>query len=114
MIHNGRFEKQPIAVSPEITAIGGNSFNALMDVSMESVLLRAYFAVRSHGYNFHLVEIPPEADIGNNMLGCEKKHLLAGFDSGYALGKQADPWREFPPTFGDFPPWALEILKDIQ
>ncbi len=114
MIHNGRFVKQPIAVSPDIATIGGSSFGTLMDVSMESVLLRAYFAVRSHGYNFHLVEIPPEADIGNNMLGFQKEHLLAGFESGYALGKQADPWRQFPPTFGDIPSWAFELLKDVE
>ena len=97
-----------------IMTLGGTAFNAMMDASMESVLLRAYLGIRSNGYTFNLVAIPKDTDIGNNSLGFEQKNLLAGFNAGVALGKQADPWEHYPPTFGDIPPWAMEYNKPDQ
>jgi len=111
MIHNGRFNKEALAVRRDIMTLGGTAFNVMMDVSMGSVLLRAYYGIRSNGYTFNLVAIPKDTDIGNNSLGFEQKNLLAGFNAGVALGKQADPWEHYPPTFGDIPPWAMEYVK---
>ena len=114
MIHNGRFNKEALAVRRDIMTLGGTAFNAMMDASMESVLLRAYYGIRSNGYTFNLVAIPKDTDIGNNSLGFEQKNLLAGFNAGVALGKQADPWEHYPPTFGDIHPWAMEYVKPDQ
>lgn len=36
--------------------------------------------------------------------------MRAGFDAGYALGRQADPWQEAPPNLGDYPEWGLKMM----
>ena len=99
---------------PDIKTLGGAAFGTMWDASVESILLRAYFGVRSHGYTFNLVSIPKDTDIGNNSLGFDPKNLLAGYNAGVTLGKQADPWVHLPPTFGDIPPWAMEYAKPDQ
>ena len=114
MIHNGRFKKNAIAVRPDIFTLGGSAFNTMWDASMEGILLRAYFGVRSHGYTFNLVSIPQDTDIGNNSLGFDPKNLLAGYNAGVTLGKQAEPWGHIPPSFGDIPPWAMEYINSDQ
>jgi hypothetical protein len=114
IIHNGRFNNEPSAVRPDIKILGGIAFNTMMDASMQGILLRAYFGVRSHGYIFNMVEIPKDTDIGDNSLGFEHKNMLAGYNAGVALGKQADPWAHRPPGFGDIPPWAMEYIKSDQ
>ena len=99
---------------PDIKTLGGAAFGTMWDASVESILLRAYFGVRSHGYTFNLVSIPKDTDIGNKSLGVDPKNLLAGYNAGVTLGKQADPWVHLPPTFGDIPPWAMEYAKPDQ
>ena len=112
LIHNGRQKAPPNAVSDDIEDISGSVIGIMFENSMESVLLRAYFAARARGYTFNLVEIPEDATIGKNMLAFDAKQMRAGFDAGVALAKKPDPWSHAPPIFGELPPWALKVIAN--
>ena len=32
--------------------------------------------------------------------------------AGYEVAQGPDAWSDVPPLLGDFPPWALEMIKD--
>lgn len=112
LIHNGKHKAPPQAVRNDIEDITGAVIGTMFDNSMETVVLRAYFAARARGYTFNWVEIPEDADIGHNMLAFDPKQMRAGFDAGEAMAKKPDPWSHLPSLFGDVPPWALKLIAD--
>lgn len=112
LIHNGKHKAPPQAVRNDIEDITGAVIGTMFDNSMETVVLRAYFAARARGYTFNWVEIPEDADIGHNMLAFDPKQMRAGFDAGEAMAKEPDPWSHLPSLFGDVPPWALKLIAD--
>ena len=96
----------------DIISVAGEGIEALMNSSMEYVLLRAFVAARSHGYHFNLVEIPNDVDVGKNALAFDPKQMRAAFDAGLALGKQPDPWKHAPPNFGGTSTWVMEVFLE--
>ena len=82
-----------------------------MDQSMQSALTRSYFGARFLGYDFNMVAIPDEVEIGNDPLAFDPKQMHAAFDSGRAIAKQPEPWSSEPPDSGDIPPWAIDAIK---
>ena len=84
----------------------------MFDNSMESIVLRAYFATLARGYKFNYVEIPEDVDIGHNMLAFDPIQMRAGFDAGLAMAKRSNPWSYAPPILGDFPPWARDAIQN--
>ncbi len=110
VIHNGRLTKPPQAVRADFTTLAATSVSDIMGSTMVAMLLRAYVATRLQGYYFNLVQIPDDADVGQNTLAFDPKQMQAGFDAGRALAQQPSPWRHVPGHAGDVPDWALEVL----
>jgi hypothetical protein len=113
LIHNGKGRAAPAAVKDELIDLAGTGVGVMMESSMEGVVLRAFFAARAHGYNFNMVSIPAEADIGSNALAFNPAQMRAGFDAGMAMWKQGDPWIHTPPPVGDVPGWQIRLIEDI-
>ena len=112
VLENGRLRRPPIAMRDDIKSAAGEGIEALMNSSMEYVLLRAFVSARSHGYNFNLVEIPAEVDVGKNALAFDPKQMRAAFDAGLALGKQPDPWKHAPPNLGGTSTWVMDMFLE--
>jgi hypothetical protein len=112
LLENGRLRRPPIAMRDDIKSIAGEGIEALMNSSMEYVLLRAFVSARSHGYHFNLVEIPAGVDIGKNALAFDPKQMRAAFDAGLALGNQPDPWKHAPPNLGGTSTWVMEMFLE--
>lgn len=112
VISNGKLVNSPKTVRNDIENLAGTAIGVMMESSMESLLLRAYFAARYHGYDFNIVGIPADVDVGKNPLEFDGKTMRAVFDAGYALAKQPDPWASVPPNLGDIPTWAIDELKE--
>ena len=77
---------------------------------MQGSLVRAYFGAKIHGYRFNIVEIPADVDVGGNPLAFDPAQMRRGFDAGYAIAKQPEPWKHEPPIIGELPSWALEVI----
>ena len=112
LIHNGYGNAPPHAITADIAGISGTTIGMMFDNSMESIVLRAYWATMARGYKFHYVEIPEGVDIGHNMLAFDPKQMRNGFDAGRAMAKKPDPWSNTPPMLGDFPPWVLKAIQN--
>jgi len=112
VIYNGRLADPPRAVTNGIVAIAGTSIFTMMNSSMQSILLRAYFGARTHGYRFNMVQIPADVDVGGNPLAFDPEQMRRGFDAGHALGRQQpNSWEHEPPIVGEMPDWALEAIR---
>ena len=81
-----------------------------MNSSMEYALMRSFVLARSHGYNFNLVEIPADVDVGKNALAFNPKQMRAAFDAGLVLGRQPDPWKHTQPNLGSTPTWVMDMF----
>lgn len=114
LIQNGKESNPPAPVRNSLVGIAGSSLDVMLTNSMESLLLRAYLAARAHGYRFKIVSIPQHVDIGHNALAFDPQQMRAGFDAGYALGRQPDPWSTAPPFVKDLPEWALKLMDPAQ
>jgi len=110
LLENGRLRRPPIAMRDDLKSIAGEGIEAMMNSSMQYVLMRAFVVARAHGYSFNLVEIPANVDIGKNALAFDPKQMRAAFDVGYALGNQPDPWKHTPPNLGGIATWALDLF----
>ena len=82
-----------------------------MSNSTDGQLLRAYTAAKVRGYEFRMVSIPDDADVGQNFLAFDTQQMRTSFNLGYELGRSADPWQHTPPILQDIPTW---LLDDIQ
>ncbi len=112
LIHNGKSQIPPAAVSNDLISLAGHGLGVMMDSSMEGVTLRAFFGARTHGYDFQMVSIPTDADVGHNALAFDPEQMQAGFDAGLALWKQGDPWMTTPPVLGDVAGWQLRLIEE--
>jgi hypothetical protein len=63
------------------------------------------------GYNFKMVAIPDDVNVGKDPLAFDPKQMRAAFDAGRAMAKKPDHWVRVPPSTGDIPSWALEQIK---
>ncbi len=110
VIANGRAINPPHTVPNDIKNLAGTAIAVMMNSSTESLLMRAYFAARYHGYLFKMVSIPEDVDIGNNALAFDTKQMRAGFDAGRELAKLPNPWSPAPPNLGDIPTWMFDLV----
>lgn len=74
--------------------------------------MRSYMAAMVHGYEFRTVEVPEGVDIGTDPLAFDQQQMRAGFDAGYRLAKEPEPWSDVPPLIGDLPEWMLEVVRE--
>jgi len=111
VIQNGKETSPPAALRNDLLGIAGGSLDVMLTNSMEALLVRAYVGARAHDYLFKMVSIPEDADIGRNALAFDPEQMRAGFEAGYELGKQPDPWSTAPPFVKDLPEWALDLIS---
>ena len=112
MIDNGRLNHAPEALRRALGDIAATTVSVMMDQSMQTALTRSYFGSRLLGYDFKMVAIPNDLEIGNDPLAFDPKQMRSAFDAGRALAKQPDPWSNAPPNLGDIPAWALEAIEE--
>ena len=112
LISNGRLNHAPQALRRVLGELAGTTVSVMMDQSMQTAMTRSYFGARLIGYEFNLVAIPNEVEIGNDPLAFDPTQMRAAFEAGRALAKQPDPWSHAPPNLGDVPAWALQAIED--
>lgn len=112
VIANGKLVNPPHTVPNDLKDLAGTAIGVMMESSMESLLLRAFFAARYHGYDFNMVGIPLAVDVGKNPLVFDGEQIRTGYDAGRALAKQPDPWLSVPPNLGDIPTSAIDAIKE--
>ena len=113
LISNGRFQHPPAALRRALGDVAATTVGVMMDQSMQTALTRSYFGAQFLGYDFNMVAIPDEVEIGNDPLAFDPKQMRAAFDAGRALAKQPDPWSSKPPNTGDVPPWVMKAIDDL-
>ena len=115
LIDNGRLNHPPQALRRALGSVAATTVSVMMDQSMQTAMTRSYFGARILGYNFNLVAIPDEVDIGNDPLAFDPQQMRAAFEAGRAMAKQPEPWSSTPPDLGDIPSWALKAIeKDVE
>ena len=112
LITNGRANHPPQALRRALGNVAATTVGVMMDQSMQTALTRSYFGARILGYNFKMVAIPDEVEIGNDPLAFDPEQMRAAFDAGRALAQQPEPWLGRPPNTGDIPPWAMEAIDN--
>jgi predicted acylesterase/phospholipase RssA len=112
MIDNGRLNHAPEALRRALGDVAATTVSVMMDQMMQTALTRSYFGTHLLGYNFNMVAIPDDVEVGNDPLAFDPKQMRAAFDAGRALAKQPDPWSSSPPNLGDIPAWALESIEE--
>ena len=112
LISNGKFQHPPAALRRALGDVAATTVGVMMDQSMQTALTRSYFGAQFLGYNFKMVAIPDEVEIGKDPLAFDPKQMRAAFDAGRSLAKQPAPWLLKPPNTGDVPPWAMELIED--
>jgi hypothetical protein len=113
LIDNGRLNHPPQALRRALGDVAATTVSVMMDQSMQTAMTRSYFGARVLGYNFNLVAIPDEVDIGNDPLAFDPQQMRVAFDAGRALAKQPEPWSRTPPDLGDIPSWALRAIEEM-
>ena len=108
VVQNGQQVTRPSAVRNDALHLAGPALGAMMSNSTDGLLLRAFTAAKIRGYEFRLVSIPDDADVGHNFLAFDPEQMRTSFDLGYELGRSPDPWKRTPPILQDIPPWLLE------
>jgi Patatin-like phospholipase len=111
LIDNGRLKNPPEALKRAIGEIAATTVGVMMDQSMQTALTRSFVGTLVLGYNFSMISIPDDIDIGKDPLAFDPEMMRAAFDAGRALGKQPSPWANAPPAGGDLPPWVWKTLK---
>jgi len=111
LISNGKSDHPPEALRRALGTVAATTIGVMMNQSMQTALTRSYFGTKFLGYEFNMVAIPGDVEIGRNPLAFDPKQMRAAFDAGRALANQPDPWSTSPPGSGDIPPWAMEAFK---
>nr|ACZ16575.1 patatin [uncultured bacterium] len=112
LISNGRLTHPPEALRRALGKIAATTVGVMMDQSMQTAVTRTYFGTKLLGYNFNLVAIPQDVDIGNDPLAFDPVQMRSAFDAGRALAKQPSPWSNSPEDVGDVPSWALRAIQE--
>ena len=112
LISNGKYKQPPAALRRILGDVAATTIGVMMDQSMQTALMRSYFGARVLGYNFRLIAIPDEVEIGHDPLAFDPEQMRAAFEAGRALANQSDPWDRKPPDVGEVPPWVMEMMED--
>jgi predicted acylesterase/phospholipase RssA len=111
VVQNGQKKSRPQAVRNDALHLAGPALGVMMSNSTDGQLLRAYAAAKVRGYEFRMVSIPDDADVGHNFLAFDTGQMQTSFNLGYELGRSADPWRHIPPILQDIPTWLLDDMQ---
>ncbi len=111
LVDNGRLHNPPEALRRAIGPVAATTVSVMMDQSMLTAMTRSYFGAKFLGYNFKMVAIPDNVNVGKDPLAFDPKQMRAAFDAGRALAKQPDHWLTVPPNLGDIPNWAFDQIK---
>jgi hypothetical protein len=111
LVDNGRLHSPPEALRRAIGPVAATTVSVMMDQSMLTAMTRSYFGAKFLGYNFKMVAIPDNVNVGKDPLAFDPIQMRAAFDAGRALAKQPDHWLTLPPNLGDIPSWAFEQIK---
>ena len=109
VILNGKGEAEPKAIPNDLLDVSAASLGQMMDGFTSTLMVRSYIAARAHGYQFRLLDIPRDTPIGSNPLAFDPQQMRAGFDAGYALGRDPNSWFHEPHVNGDVPAWAYTV-----
>lgn len=112
LVDNGRLNHPPSALRRALGHVAATTVSVMMDQSMLTALTRSYFGSKLLGYNFNMIAIPDEVEIGNDPLAFDPEQMLSAFEAGRELGLQPNPWSNSPPNIGDLPSWAWEAIED--
>jgi hypothetical protein len=111
LVDNGRMQSPPEALRRALGDVAATAISVMMDQSMLTAMTRSYFGAKMLGYNFKMVAIPDDVNVGKDPLAFDPKQMRAAFDAGRAMAKKPDHWVRVPPSTGDIPSWALEQIK---
>src|SRR6185369_17415574 len=103
LIDNGKVTEPPAALVRALGPIAATSISVMMEQSMQTALTRSYFGTKVLGYNFNMVGIPDDVNVGNDPLAFDQVQMRAAFDAGRTMGKQDNPWQTTPGISGDIP-----------
>jgi predicted acylesterase/phospholipase RssA len=110
LIDNGKVTTPPQALIRALGPVAATTISVMMEQSMQTALTRSYFGTRLLGYNFNVVGIPDQVNVGNDPLAFDQVQMRAAFDAGRTLGTQDNPWQAAPANSGDIPAWALKLV----
>ncbi len=111
LIDNGKVTSPPQALIRALGPVAATTISVMMEQSMQTAVTRSYLGTKVLGYNFNIVGIPDDVNIGNDPLAFDPAQMKAAFDSGRSLGAQEKPWRTAPGSSGDLPDWVYKELK---
>jgi len=111
LIDNGKLQSPPEALRRALGPVAATTVSVMMDQSMLTAMSRSYFGAKFLGYNFKMVAIPDNVNVGKDPLAFDPKEMRAAFDAGRAMAKQPDHWLTVPPNLGDLPSWAFDQIK---
>jgi len=111
LVDNGKLHSPPEALRRALGDVAATTVSVMMDQSMLTAMTRAYFGAKFLGYNFKMVAIPDNVNIGKDPLAFDPKQMRAAFDAGRAIAKNPNHWVSLPPNTGDVPSWAFEQIK---
>jgi hypothetical protein len=111
LVDNGKLRSPPEALRRALGDVAATTVSVMMDQSMLTAMTRSYFGARFLGYNFKMVAIPDDVNIGKDPLAFDPKQMRAAFDAGRAIAKKPDHWLSLPPNAGDSPGWAFDQIK---
>jgi outer membrane murein-binding lipoprotein Lpp len=111
LVDNGKLHSPPEALRRALGDVAATTVSVMMDQSMLTAMTRAYFGAKFLGYDFKMVAIPDNVNIGKDPLAFDPKQMRAAFDAGRAIAKNANHWLSLPPNTGDVPSWAFEQIK---
>ena len=111
LVDNGRLHNPPEALRRALGDVAATTVSVMMDQSMLVAMTRSYFGAKVLGYNFKMVAIPDNVNIGKDPLAFDPKQMRAAFDSGRAIAKNPNHWLRLPPNTGDIPSWAFDQIK---
>jgi hypothetical protein len=111
LVNNGRMHNPPEALRRALGDVAATTVSVMMDQSMLTAMTRSYFGAKVLGYNFKMVAIPDDINIGKDPLAFDPKQMRAAFEAGRAIAKNPNHWLSVPPNTGDIPSWAFDQIK---
>jgi Patatin-like phospholipase len=111
LVDNGKLHSPPEALRRALGDVAATTVSVMMDQSMLTAMTRSYFGAKFLGYNFKMVSIPDNVNVGKDPLAFDPKQMRAAFDAGRAIAKKPDHWLSLPPNTGDIPSWAFDQIK---
>ena len=77
LVDNGKLHSPPAALRRALGDVAATTVSVMMDQSMLTAMTRSYFGAKVLGYNFKMVAIPDDVNIGNDPLAFDPKQMRA-------------------------------------